>query len=66
MLKYPYWHNRIDKLDVFSEVNGFDSSINIYIIYNFIRLIKSNIKNRFKRIYKLNSIYNFYKIHKMD
>lgn len=66
MLKYPYWHNRIDKLDVFSEVNGFDLSINIYIIYNFIRLIKSNIKNRFKRIYKLNSIYNFYKIHKMD
>lgn len=66
MLKYPYWYNSIDKLDVFSEVNGFDLSINIYIIYNFIRLIKSNIENRFKRIYKLNCIYNFYKIHKMD
>lgn len=66
MLKYPYWHNKIDKLDIFSEVNGFDISINTYIIYKFIRLNKSNIENRFKMINKLNSIYNFYKIHKMD
>lgn len=45
MLKYPYLYNRVDRLDIFSVVNKFGLSINTYIIYKFIRLIKSNVEN---------------------
>lgn len=66
MLKYHYLYNSIDMFDIFNEINEFGLSNNIYILYKFIMLIKSNIENRFKILYKLKSIYNFYKIHKMD
>lgn len=66
MLKYHYLYNSIDMFDIFNEINDFGLSNNIYILYKFIMLIKSNIENRFKILYKLKSIYNFYKIHKMD
>lgn len=52
--------------DIFNEVNEFDLSNNTYILDKFIRLIKTNIENRFKMMYKSNSIYSFYKIHIMD
>lgn len=66
MLKYHYLYNSIDMFDIFNEINEFGLSNNIYILYKFIMLIKTNIENRFKILYKLKSIYNFYKIHKMD
>lgn len=66
MLKYPYLYNRVDMFDMFNEINEFDLSNNTYILNRFIRLIKTNIENRFKWMYKSNSIYSFYKIHKMD
>lgn len=66
MLKYPYLYNRIDMFDIFNEVNEFGLSSKTYILYKFIMLIKPNIENKFKMVYKLNSIYSFYKIHKMD
>ena len=66
MLKYPYLYNRVDMFDIFNEVNEFDLSNNTYILDKFIRLIKTNIENRFKMMYKSNSIYSFYKIHIMD
>lgn len=66
MLKYPYLYNTVDMFDIFNEVNEFDLSNNTYILDKFIRLIKTNIENKFKMMYKPNSIYNFYKIHKMD
>lgn len=66
MLKYHYLYNSIDMFDIFNEINEFGLSNNIYILYKFIMLIKANIENRFKILYKLKSIYNFYKIHKMD
>lgn len=66
MLKYPYLYNSINMFDIFNEINEFGLSNNTYILYKFIMLIKTNIENRFKRLYKSKSIYNFYKIHKMD
>lgn len=66
MLNYPYLYNSIDMLDIFNEINEFGLSNNTYMLYKFIMLIKTNIENRFKRLYKSKSIYNFYKIHKMD
>lgn len=63
MLKYPYLYNRIDMFDIFNEVNEFGLSSKTYILYKFIMLIKTNIENKFKMVYKLNSIYSFYKIH---
>lgn len=66
MLKYHYLNNSIDMFDIFNEINEFGLSNSIYILYKFIMLIKTNIENRFKRLYKSNSIYSFYKIHKMD
>lgn len=52
--------------DIFNEVNEFGLSSKTYILYKFIMLIKTNIENKFKMVYKSNSIYIFYKIHKMD
>lgn len=66
MLKYSYLYNCIDMFDIFNKINEFGLSNNTYILYKFIMLIKTNIENRFKRLYKSKSIYNFYKIHKMD
>lgn len=66
MFKYPYLYNKIDMFDIFNEVNEFGLSSKIYILYKFIMLIKTNIENRLKMVYKSNSIYSFYKIHKMD
>lgn len=66
MLKYPYLYSKIGMFDIFNEVNEFSLSSKIYILYKFIMLIKANIENRFKMVYKSNSIYSFYKIHKMD
>lgn len=63
MLKYPYLYNRIDMFDIFNEVNEFGLSSKTYILYKFIMLIKTNIENKFKMVYKSNSIYSFYKIH---
>ena len=63
MLKYPYLYNRIDMFDIFNEVNEFGLSSKTYILYKFIMLIKTNIENKFKMVYKLNSIYSFCKIH---
>lgn len=66
MFNYPYLYNSIDMLDIFNEINEFGLSNNTYMLYKFIMLIKTNIENRFKKLYKSNSIYDFYKIHKMD
>lgn len=66
MLKYSYLYNSIDMFDIFNKINEFSLSNNTYILYKFIMLIKTNIENRFNRLYKSKSIYNFYKIHKMD
>lgn len=66
MFNYPYLYNSIDMLDIFNEINEFGLSNNAYMLYKFIMLIKTNIENRFKILYKSNSIYDFYKIHKMD